>query len=183
MNTLPRTAGGGFLAVVCVILSAVLTTVEPKQSTAQQAPVTAEKTYVGTTKCAACHFPKYKMWLKDGHAKSFEILPEKYKQDAGCLKCHTTGHGKPSGYKDASTAHLAGTTCEACHGPGSAHVKIALGFLKEEITPEVETRLKDAIMKNQPGNVCTTCHTSKSHGEPHPEYDKELKQNAPPRST
>jgi hypothetical protein len=42
-----------------------------------------------------------------------------------CLECHVTGFEKgydPTAQRYASTWREAGVACEACHGPGSAHV-------------------------------------------------------------
>ena len=72
------------------------------------------QTYTGSKQCAACHFDQYLVWRKTKHAKAFDILPAKYRDDANCLKCHTTGFGEPTGYKDASTAtssRRAGSIC------------------------------------------------------------------------
>jgi len=135
------------------------------------APPTNQK-YIGTKKCAACHFPQFRTWRKTKHAKSFEILPAKYHKNSECLKCHSTGHGEPTGYKDASTSQLAGTACEACHGPGSEHAKIALKFVEEDITEEAEKAVRDSIFKIQPKNACVGCHQTKGH-KAHPDYDKE----------
>ncbi len=98
-------------------------------------------TYVGAKKCKACHMKQYKAWKKTKMSTSFENLkpgvkadekkkagldPDKdYTTDADCLKCHTTGYGKPGGFKSvAETPKLANVQCEACHGPGSKYRKI-----------------------------------------------------------
>jgi hypothetical protein len=153
--------------------------------------------YVGTNTCAACHYSQYRIWKQDKHALGFEILPKKYREDPKCLICHTTGYGEPTGYKDASTPHLAGTTCESCHGPGSEHAKLAqklfLG-VEAEVTLEAEKKIRDSIalflekhtveseeakklarssiFRIQPGNACVKCHTTMAH-RAHMDYDKE----------
>jgi hypothetical protein len=69
--------------------------------------------------------------------------------DAKCLKCHTTGYGKPGGFvSEAETPNLKGKQCEACHGPGSIHVD----------NPEdavARTTMKKYVTDN---NVCIQCH-------------------------
>jgi len=97
--------------------------------------------YVGAKKCKKCHIKHYKSWGKTKMAVSFENLrpgimadakkkagldPDKdYTADPGCLKCHTTGHGKPSGFISLEkTPYLINVQCESCHGPGSEYMKI-----------------------------------------------------------
>jgi len=97
--------------------------------------------YIGAKKCKACHMKQYKAWKKTKMAKSFENLkpgvkaeakkkagldPDKdYTTDKDCLRCHTTGYGKPGGFKSlAETPKLINVQCEACHGPGSKYKKI-----------------------------------------------------------
>lgn len=130
-----------------------------------------DRTHVGTQRCAACHFQQYRTWRESKHAHAFDILPAKYRQDAECLKCHTTGFGHASGYKDEGTPNLAQVSCEACHGPGSQHAEIAIGFLEKEITPAGEKQIRGAI-DLLISNVCLDCHVTVKH-KTHPEYDKE----------
>lgn len=129
------------------------------------------QTYMGTAQCAACHFNQYLVWQKTKHAEGFKILPDKYKTNADCLKCHTTGHGEASGYKDASTKSLEGTSCEACHGPGSKHGEIAKGFAGKKLTDAQEAYVRSTIHKILPSNACIKCHLGKAH-KAHPPYDK-----------
>ena len=133
----------------------------------------ANQTYVGSKACMACHFKETMAWKKTKHAtEAFQKLPAKYQADASCLICHSTGFGQPTGFKDiASTENLAGTTCEACHGPGSAHVAAAKPFIGKKLTPEQTKEVSGTIYKVQPGNVCMRCHTTEAH-KAHPAYDK-----------
>jgi hypothetical protein len=128
--------------------------------------------YVGMTKCAACHFQQYAHWKTSPHGKAFEILPTKYKEDASCLKCHTTGYGLPTNLEDPKEVYAMGVNCEACHGPGSEHAKTALAFVEQPMTEAGLDRLRKSIQKNDPQNVCITCHLSMAHGS-HPEFDRE----------
>ena len=158
--TRSRLAVGFVLAWTLVVLWAmpVTTTDSGRLLAAQPAD---EAAYVGTSKCAPCHFAQFQQWKLDSHAKAFEILPAKYKQDAGCLKCHTTGYGTPSGYQGESTPGLAGTTCEACHGPGSDHVSIAQRLAEAEVDAAGEQQLRDSIQKVRSDNACVHCHLNK----------------------
>jgi hypothetical protein len=124
---------------------------------------TSDATYVPGKKCKTCHIKVHKAQAETPHAKSLENLTDAGAEtSADCLPCHTTGYGKPGGFVDAgSTPGLAGTTCQACHGPGSAH--IAKGLNKEQRRETIEKTPKDA---------CTKCH--KTH-EAHPDIgDKAL---------
>ena len=93
--------------------------------------------YIGAKKCKACHIKQFKSWKTTTMADSFENLKagvkvaekkaagledKDYTHDAGCLKCHTTGYGKPGGFTTIEeTPKLAGVQCESCHGAGSAY--------------------------------------------------------------
>lgn len=157
------------IAVVSVFILA-LTLLRPGIASAE---VPKDQTYVGSKKCASCHFKQYMVWRKSDHAtKAFKSLSAKYKKDASCLKCHTTGFGEATGFKNAkSTPNLAGTTCEACHGPGSKHAEIAEKFGKKKLSAEDEKEVRGSIHKIRPDNACVQCHQSKAH-QPHPKYDK-----------
>jgi hypothetical protein len=118
---------------------------------------TSDATYVPGRKCKTCHPKPFKAQAKTPHAKSLENLTDAGEEtNPECLPCHVTGYGKPGGFVDAeSTPALAGTTCQGCHGPGSAH--IAKGLKKEQRRQTIERTPKDA---------CTKCH--KTH-EAHPD--------------
>lgn len=123
------------------------------------------QTYTGAKKCSSCHFEQYMSWKKTKHAKAFESLTEKYQADEKCLACHTTGYGRDTGFKDAATsANLAGVTCETCHGPGSKHDEVCQAFAKKKkLSPEEDKVAKDSIYKILPGNVCSKCHVVQGH--------------------
>ena len=128
--------------------------------------------YIGAKQCQACHFDQFLTWRTTKHAKGFEILPEKYQADATCLKCHTTGHGQDTGFKDlATTPGLVGASCESCHGPGSKHSEIAKSFGTKKLNEEEKAYVSSTIHKMQPKNVCVECHLTRAHKK-HPPYDK-----------
>jgi hypothetical protein len=117
----------------------------------------SDATYVPGKKCKMCHIKIFKAQAETPHAMSFENLTgagEETNED--CLPCHSTGYGKPGGFVDAaSTPDLAGTTCQACHGPGSAHVES--GLSKEQ---------RRELIQKTPKDACTKCH--RNH-EAHPD--------------
>ena len=159
---------------VCGILVQSVRSQPPAEPAGPAVTPPADQTYVGTQKCTSCHLKQWMAWKKTKHATdAFAKLPAKYKTDASCLACHSTGFGTPSGFKDeASTPKLAGTTCEACHGPGSKHVEAATPFISKKPTADEEKMLRGTIYKVQPQNVCVRCHATQVHKE-HPKYDKE----------
>jgi hypothetical protein len=129
------------------------------------------QTYIGAKQCSACHFDQFLAWRQTKHAKAFDIMPAKYKTDAGCLKCHSTGFGEPTGYKGAKTADLVGASCEACHGPGSEHAKIAKAFGTKKLSKDEQAYVRSTTHKILPGNACAQCHVVQAHKK-HPPYDK-----------
>jgi len=126
------------------VLGSVLTT-EPAGQPAPAAPAVAanapaDAEYVGAAACKKCHFKQHKTWTSMKHANAWEVLDEKYhdpseKDEHGraCISCHVTGWGEPGGFVDAATSeHLLGVQCEACHGAGSQHVELGQTMLKEK---------------------------------------------------
>jgi hypothetical protein len=111
-----------------------------------------ELTYVPGSKCKTCHIKIFKAHAESPHGTAFENIKDAGEEtNATCLECHSTGYGKPGGFADArSTADLAGVTCQACHGPGSAHIAASKEQKKETI-------------KRPTIDVCEKCH--KLHGE------------------
>jgi len=109
---------GGVIAVIGgVVASAIL-------ALAAESPPNA--TYVGPESCKACHLKEFKTWQAHKHSKNFQVLEGGEQKNPDCIKCHSTGFGKPSGFVSMDkTPNLANTSCEACHGPGSAHLEAA----------------------------------------------------------
>jgi hypothetical protein len=176
-NSLPKyfvvMFGVAILVAFAVLINNASSQPPPKEEAPEPAPPSGQ-TYVGSKACSACHFKQFTSWKKTKHSKdAWESVPAKYQADPECVKCHTTGYGQPSGFKDvATTPNLVGTACEACHGPGSEHEKICKPFLnKKTLSPEEEKSARDSIYKIQPKNVCVACHIVQGHVE-HPKYDK-----------
>ena len=80
--------------------------------------------YVSATACQQCHQQAYLQWSATRHAFAFETLLKKERYfDAGCVSCHTTGLGYPTGFQIGDQdSTLKGVQCETCHGPGKQHV-------------------------------------------------------------
>jgi hypothetical protein len=157
------------------LLVATLLLAISRQATIAREPLAeppADQTYVGSKECASCHFDQFMEWRTTPHAKGFEILTAKYRADGSCLKCHSTGYGEPTGFKSLQqTPNLAGTTCEACHGPGSKHAEVAKSFGNQKLSKEDEAYVRSTIHLMLPQNVCVQCHMAQRHKQ-HPPYEK-----------
>lgn len=83
------------------------------------------KEYVGIASCRACHAARYRAWLDTRHAKAYETLAGRKRQfDPECVVCHAVAFECEGDVIDWKA--LEGFTdvqCEACHGPGSLHVR------------------------------------------------------------
>jgi len=103
-------------------------------------------TYVGWTKCAACHAAINKTWQTTRHAKAIETLKKSGQEGLpACFKCHVTGNEKEGGFIDNElTPEMAGVQCEVCHGPGSDHAK---------------NPMNKKMIKEPGEELCRQCHT------------------------
>lgn len=179
MSKLPRVAiAAGLLLLGLIIIVSTANSQPPAKEVAPEPAPPAGQTYTGVKRCASCHFKQFMTWKKTKHAKAFEDMPAKYQGNADCLACHVTGSGVASGYAggtpDDILENLRAVTCEACHGPGSKHEEVAKKYTNvPKLDAAQEKEVRDAIWKNQPGNVCIRCHTAKGHGADHPAYDKQ----------
>lgn len=168
MKRPPKMWIGGIAATVaCFVLLALVMPTGPLPAPSAKADPPADQTYTGSKRCASCHFDQFLKWKKSGHSKGFEMLTAKYQTNGECLKCHTTGYGEETGFKDfATTPALAGITCESCHGPGSKHDEIAQQFKNvAKLSPEQEQMVRGSIWKMLPKNVCVDCHSVQAHKE------------------
>ena len=80
--------------------------------------------YVSATACQRCHQQEYLHWSATRHAFAYETLLKKERYfDSGCVSCHTTGFGYPTGFQISDPdSTLKGVQCETCHGPGKQHI-------------------------------------------------------------
>ncbi len=96
--------------------------------------------YIGNQACAKCHASAQDIWLGTKHARAFvplrSVAAVEMGEDVGittdepaksgkCLRCHATGHNVPATHREVGFRMGEGVTCEACHGPGGAHVSAA----------------------------------------------------------
>jgi len=148
--------------------------------------VTGEYEYVGSKKCKKCHIKEHKSWGTTKMAKAFETLKpgqaseaktkhnldasKDYTKDESCLTCHVTGFGHAGGYavpagddkKAVKQAEaLEGVGCEACHGPGSAYIKVFDEIQESKRTYKVD-ELHAVGLNRMDASSCITCHNDKS---------------------
>ena len=118
---------------------------------ARAGPPPADAKYVGTAKCKMCHFKEYKTYKATRHAKNFEVLQGDERSNPDCLRCHTTGYGRPGGFvSEDTTPKLTNVGCESCHGPGSAHIEAAKASGDSEDWDKKNNKI--------PANTCVECH-------------------------
>ncbi|MEZ4650602.1 MAG: multiheme c-type cytochrome [Candidatus Eisenbacteria bacterium] len=100
--------------------------------------------YLGAETCKRCHVSEYEQWRETPHAKAFMTLKEDLgglKDAEACIGCHVTGFEATGGWVSANTSpDLRNVQCEACHGPGTEHVRTG-----------GNAKMGEA--------VCTTCHS------------------------
>jgi len=107
--------------------------------------------FTGWRTCENCHPQVTAKWRETGHAEAYTTLVVKNRQFNGdCLPCHVTG----SEYSDPAqlvslAPELTGVGCEACHGPGQAHVDGQGRPMLREIT----------------ANLCQGCHLPEHDGD------------------
>ncbi|MHA2217496.1 MAG: cytochrome c family protein [Candidatus Hodarchaeales archaeon] len=147
--------------------------------------------YIGVKKCKVCHMKWYKSWKKTKMANSFENLKagvkveekkkagiedKDYTKDPDCLRCHTTGYGKPGGFKSIEeTPELANVQCEVCHGPGADFSVIMKKNKKFKLE---EAKLAGLMVQSETDNNCMECHGDDSpfNEKVDPKYKFDIKE-------
>jgi 2',3'-cyclic-nucleotide 2'-phosphodiesterase (5'-nucleotidase family) len=132
--------------------------------------------YLGSDACGACHAPAMAFWKTTKHAKALAALAREGRdRDPSCVGCHVTGYLQ-GGWKvetRAAQAPLAGVGCEACHGPGRAHVEAADNLRRDpgrvpspprrdsgEPSSPPSHAIKKSTARKVPEAVCRGCHTT-----------------------
>ncbi|MFH0963416.1 MAG: multiheme c-type cytochrome [Planctomycetota bacterium] len=87
-----------------------------------------DRRYLGLSGCARCHLPQFRKWRTVKHEEALASLEkEGADRDPECVVCHTVGLENEGGFRSrALTPDLANVACEACHGPGSRHLRNVL---------------------------------------------------------
>jgi hypothetical protein len=172
------------LAVVLVrseLVDSSTTASEPGLGTIIQDTET-EAFYLGSDACFTCHRTQGGSWSETKHAKAFDNLPEKYRTDLSCLKCHVTAFGESGGFTAGMSAADAKpfqhVGCESCHGPGSRHAAGVQRWMQADPADEerMMKEMKAAIRKSPPDSVCAACHQAQAH-KAHPPYEGQPSQS------
>lgn len=81
--------------------------------------------YVGGQRCADCHTDVAMQHSSSAHGRpSKAILATPFAASTQCMGCHVTAPYFDGGWKGPKDdSDMAGVSCEACHGPGEAHVR------------------------------------------------------------
>lgn len=84
---------------------------------------TSEPLYHGPADCGACHTAELEQWRGTDHAHAFATLVENGdERNLECVRCHTTGFGRPGGFGDAElTPQLTEVGCQSCHETSREH--------------------------------------------------------------
>jgi len=99
--------------------------------------------------CKMCHKEQVAAWEKWPMASSWDNLSDEEKLKEECISCHVTGYGEPGGFvSEEETPDMVGITCEACHGPAGAHMKI----------PAKDAEGRAASMSEPDEANCLQCH-------------------------
>ena len=110
---------------------------------------------VGAEACASCHPAETAQWSAHPHHNAMASLSETERKDPACVKCHATApEGGPFSTELSGYRVDEGVGCEACHGPGGAHIAAKGG------TDNIEGLGEDCpvcVIES----VCTTCHVPK----------------------
>ena len=114
------------------------------------------------TTCGNCHVLKQQSWIKTGHAMAWADVQASGQATATCNTCHTTNGTSnvgvdSGGYLSAAPAaqkYYQDVQCEACHGPGAAHIAIP-----DETQPIPYLTSYDSTLHVG----CGTCHSGAPH--------------------
>jgi len=119
-----------------------------------------ERGTVTATTTMATSFENLKPGVKAAEKKKAGLDGDKdYTADADCLRCHTTGYGKPGGFTSiAETPDMANVQCEECHGAGGDFRTV----MKNKNFKLAEATAAGLKLPNEKNNNCMDCHGSDS---------------------
>lgn len=111
----------------------------------------------GQTTCGNCHIGKQRDWQATAHAGAWSTLQASGQAQAFCERCHTTSGFANTGPDSAGYFAVSGAAkdfykdvqCEACHGPGAAHVSV----------PDAVQPLTTIVADTGATIGCAACHS------------------------
>jgi hypothetical protein len=107
--------------------------------------------YAGAAVCEACHEQQNAQWVGTPHATAWaSLVADGRSMDRDCFSCHVTGAGNGGPAQPTEVGGLRDVQCEACHGPGSAHV--------------ASPAEKGLVVRTPADSVCTACHDGVQDG-------------------
>ncbi|MHB9130087.1 MAG: cytochrome c3 family protein [Armatimonadota bacterium] len=108
--------------------------------------------YITSTKCKLCHKAQYAAWDKTKHASFKTACP--WEADKTKAPAPEDVYRHVTGFNPATNTWAEkGVSCEACHGPGSAHMPAPKDQRKATIImPD------DLATPGQKASVCGRCH-------------------------
>lgn len=114
------------------------------------------------TTCGNCHVLKQQSWLQTGHANAWADLQASGHAMPSCDQCHTVNGMSNIGPDSAGFFSVAPSEqkyyvdvqCEACHGPGQAHVTTP-----DATQPVPYFTSRDTVL----GVGCGQCHSGAPH--------------------
>lgn len=138
----------------------------------------SHSTYSSQLACASCHKKETDQWESTKHAHAFASLITKGQQlNPECVKCHVTGYGEESGFKDFRvTEQLANVQCESCHGPGNQHVidkRIAEIRRNSPSQGPAMATAAPPLRKSFDAAFCMNCHDSAN--DPRFDFARDIK--------
>lgn len=128
--------------------------------------------FVGSQVCGDCHSTAFEIWENTPHAHATDSLVHPGERgdiprhfDPECLSCHVTGWNPQhffyyaSGYTSLeASAHLTGSGCENCHGPGSMHVAAEMGDIDADEATLTRLRSEMVLPLERARDRCLECH-------------------------
>lgn len=138
------------LALAMLAAGAAALTVAAQEPPAPSTTTTAvAEGYVWGDACKSCHAAIHEAWSHTKHARTIGRLSHA-EQETPCVGCHVTGP-KQAIVVDDKVVN-ANVQCEACHGPGKAHVEAALAG----------NAAPAGVVRSPGQRLCETCHNDRS---------------------
>ncbi|MCO4744600.1 MAG: hypothetical protein KC912_07425 [Proteobacteria bacterium] len=101
--------------------------------------------FVGADACQSCHTEQHTQWRRTSHARAYKGLVDVDRaMDPECYSCHVTGADSEHGPREPMlVGPFRDVQCEACHGPGRAHIAAPATV---------------RMVKSPDESLCITCH-------------------------